>query len=374
MTFQAICESGFNARRGAKTLPSALFAAALILFLAAPSPAAQDGPFLPNYPVTASTVPANGDVNPYGVAFVPNGFAGGGSLTPGNVLVSNFNNSSNLQGTGTTIVDIQTSGTQSLFFQGQGLLGLTTALNILRKGVVLVGNFPSPDGTCGNSSAGSILVINSQGAQIGALTDPNIDGPWDSAVIDEGNTAKLFVTNALSGTVARLNLAVSATGVTIQSSTQIASGYMHQCDAVTFVDAPAGLVYDASTDTLYVASTLDNAVYAVANASTTSGGGGTGTIVYQDAQHLHGALAMAAAPNGHLLVSNNDVINVDQHQPSEIVEFTKAGQFVKELSVDPTLGASFGLSTQAANNSGSAAFAYVNDVTSTLSIWKLPIN
>ena len=49
-----------------------------------------------------STVPANGDVNPYGVAFVPNGFPTGGPLEPGDVLVSNFNNSANLQGTGTT--------------------------------------------------------------------------------------------------------------------------------------------------------------------------------------------------------------------------------------------------------------------------------
>jgi len=43
-----------------------------------------------------------------------------------------------------------------------------------------------------------------------------------------------------------------------------------------------------------------------------------------------------AAPNGHLLVSNNDTVNSDPKQPSEIVEFTKEGEFVKELSVDPS--------------------------------------
>ena len=47
----------------------------------------------------------NGDVNPYGVAFVPDRFnAGAGPLKTGDILISNFNNAKNLQGTGTTIV------------------------------------------------------------------------------------------------------------------------------------------------------------------------------------------------------------------------------------------------------------------------------
>src|SRR5271165_1061262 len=61
--------------------------------------------FLPSPVRTVSTVPANGDLNPYGVAFVPRHFdRGSGPLKHGDILVSNFNNSSNLQGTGTTIV------------------------------------------------------------------------------------------------------------------------------------------------------------------------------------------------------------------------------------------------------------------------------
>src|SRR5690349_2256192 len=59
----------------------------------------------------ASTVPANGDVNPYGVSVVPTTT---GNLVAGDVLVSNFNASSNLQGTGTTIVQIAPTGAVSL--------------------------------------------------------------------------------------------------------------------------------------------------------------------------------------------------------------------------------------------------------------------
>jgi hypothetical protein len=48
-------------------------------------------PFLPS-PQNISTVPPNGDQNPYGVAFVPEDFKGnGGPLQPGDILVSNFN-------------------------------------------------------------------------------------------------------------------------------------------------------------------------------------------------------------------------------------------------------------------------------------------
>jgi len=59
-----------------------------------------------------STVPANGDVNPYGVARVPRTQ---GRLVEGNFLVSNFNNAANQQGTGTTIVQMQPNGSMQLF-------------------------------------------------------------------------------------------------------------------------------------------------------------------------------------------------------------------------------------------------------------------
>ena len=59
-------------------------------------------PIVPNLPngafQTVTTVPANGDLNPYGVAFVPPGFPSGGSLSPGDILVSNFNSSPNTRG------------------------------------------------------------------------------------------------------------------------------------------------------------------------------------------------------------------------------------------------------------------------------------
>lgn len=360
---------------GAKAIVKVMLVASALLLLPAGILLGHDddSPFLPNPVRSVSTVPTNGDLNPYGVAFVPRGFPAG-AATRGNILVSNFNDSGNVQGTGTTIVDIPPNGPATVFFQGPSGLGLTTALNILRKGFVLVGNFPAagplncpaPPGT-----AGSILVIDNNGKQAGTIANSLINGPWDSALFDGGESAKLFVSNALTGTVVRLDLSVTASGVTVNGTTQIASGYGHQCDSVTFVDAPTGLVYDAERDVLYVASTVDNAIFAIGDAGDTTKDRGMGRLVYSDAVHLHGPLGMAQAPNGHLVVSNNDAINADPNQPSELVEFTKAGQFVKQISLDPSTGGSFGLAIQSSGDR--AKLAAVDDNQNILLIWSLQL-
>src|SRR6202162_1091544 len=76
----------------------------------------EDNPIIPGLQIV-STIPANGDQNPYGAAYVPSGFAQGGPLSPGDLLVSNFNDSSNAQGSGTTIAKLAPDGHLSTFFQ-----------------------------------------------------------------------------------------------------------------------------------------------------------------------------------------------------------------------------------------------------------------
>src|SRR5260370_39490451 len=75
--------------------------------LAAPAGAA---PFISTFHrinTVSSAVPRDGDVNPYGVAVVLRSV---GRLRAGDILVSNFNNGQNLQGTGTTVVQISPQG------------------------------------------------------------------------------------------------------------------------------------------------------------------------------------------------------------------------------------------------------------------------
>jgi uncharacterized protein (TIGR03118 family) len=315
---------------------------------------------------TFSTVPANGDQNPYGVAFVPQDIQSGGVLQPGDVLISNFNDNANVQGTGSTIVRISADGQQSVFFQGGPGLGLTTALGVLKSGFVIVGNVPTSNGT---AQQGSLLILDSNGNVVTQLTDSSLNGPWDLALNDQGNLAQVFVSNVLSGSVTRINLSIPAGSTPIvESETPIASGYASQTDPNALVVGPTGLAFDPSSGTLYVASTADNGIYAIANAGTAGSDQGMGQLVVQDNTHLHGPLGLALAPNGDLIVSNGDAINADPNQPNELDEFTTTGQFVGQFQVDNgNSGAAFGVAVS--SDSGEIRFAAVDDNTNTLDLW-----
>jgi hypothetical protein len=341
----------------------------------------DEGAFLPRF-IVSSTIPANGDLNPYGVAFVPAGFPAGGRIAPGDVLVSNFNNLNNLQGTGKTIIKLTPNGTvapsvtpgssgnATTFFMS-GLGGLSTALGVLREGLVLVGNVPTTDGTIGTISQGSLQVINRNGDMVQTLNDSVfLDSPWDLTINDDGDRAQVFVSNVLSGTVSRLDIAVSSAGITILHKTEIAIGYTHQPNAAALVLGPTGLAYDKEADVLYVASTADNKIFAVAHAGTASSFVVKGTPIF-DNPHLRGPLALAFAPNGDLLTANGDAVNGDPTHPSEVVEFTKSGEFIRELNVDAGQGGAFGLATVLARHPR-FNFAAVDDVPNTISVYSLP--
>jgi hypothetical protein len=315
-----------------------------------------------------STVPANGDQNPYGVAFVPSGFRGRGVLRSGDILVSNFNNGANVQGTGSTIVRITPQGGTSVFFQGPPGLGLTTALGVLKNGFVLVGSVPTQNGTAGTIQPGALFVLDANGNVVAKLTGPKLDSPWDLTVNDNGVFAQVFVANVVSGTVTRLDMVVppgfGAPFVLRQAV--IASGFQSQPNGPALILGPTGLAFDARTDTLFVASTADNAVFAIPNAAVTGMNGGTGKAIFKD-PHLRGPLGLVLAPNGDLIVANGDAVNGDPTQPSELVEFTTQGQFVGQFSVDPGSGGAFGLAVT--NDNGVLRLAAVDDVTNSLEVW-----
>ncbi len=341
---------------------------------------ADDGAFLPRL-VMSSTIPANGDLNPYGVAFVPLDFPSGGAIKPGDVLISNFNNLNNLQGTGTTIVKLTpdgtiapsvtpgTSGNATTFFTSH-LAGLDTALGVLRKGFVIVGNVPTTDGTINTISQGSLQVIDRHGKLVNTLNDGAfLDSPWDLAINDNGDTAQVFVSNVLSGTVSRLDLAVGTSKVTVLHKTEIAVGYAHQPNAAALVLGPTGLAYDKANDVLFVASTADNQVFAVPHAGTAVSFVIKGTPVFAN-PNLRGPLALEFAPNGNLLTANGDAVNPDPAHPSEIVEFTTSGVFIREFNVDASQGGAFGIAT-VLSGAPRFNFAAVDDVPNIISVYFL---
>jgi uncharacterized protein (TIGR03118 family) len=317
-----------------------------------------------------TTGPTAGDQNPYGIAFVPSGIKPGGVLQAGDLLVSNFNNSANVQGTGSTIMRITPQGGTSVFFQGPPGLGLTTALGVLKSGFVIVGSVPTTAGTAATIQPGSLLILDSNGHMVDKLTDSTLlDSPWDLTINQDGNEAHVFVSNVVSGTVSRIDLNIPAQGKpVVESITRIGSGFMSQPNTTALILGPTGLAFDAKTDTLYVASTADNAIFAIHDAAQTHHDHGTGKLIFKD-PHLRGPLGLVLAPNGDLIAANGDAMNPDPNgkETSELVEFTPHGKFVGEFSIDPNPGGAFGVAVTVEN--GQLRIAAVNDNTNSVDLF-----
>ncbi len=350
----------------------AIFGAALIMLLAGTiAPAQTTQSIFPLFPASVSTIPSNGDVNPYGVVIVPKTLPAGAGLQRGDILVSNFNNNENLQGLGTTIIRVsKISGVSTFYTSASSKTGLTAALGVLSNGWVLIGNLPTADGTPATVQPGNLSVLNRAGNFLGTIgTLSTVDGPWGMAVDDTGTggtgVAHVFVSNVLSGTVSRFDLTYSPGNLSATVIT-LAQGFTHRTDPAALVLGPSGLAYEASSNTLLVALSTDNAVYQIPNAATTNSTQ-SATLLFQDLVHLHGPLDIAILPDGHLVIANSDGSNLDPNQPSELAEFTPQGQFVGQMPVDPNNGGAFGVGINSVGW-GTFRMAYVDDNANTLTI------
>ena len=333
--------SGTEAGAGAAQISVADAAAASTLTPAAGSFLAGKGTIT----VLGSTTPTNGDENPYAIWPVT---ANVGSVKSGDVLIDNFNNSSNNQGTGTTIVDLHANGTQNVFAQlpqtlsgCTGGVGLTTAMVQLKTGWVIVGSLPSSDGKTATAQAGCLIVLSPAGKVAETLSEPYLAGPWDAAVQDDGNTASLFVTNTLvgvtasttgkvnQGDVVRLSLSQTSTSAPkITAESVVATGFPESPDAAAFIKGPTGLALSAS-GTLYVADNLGNRITSVPSALTRTSADGVGSTLTSGGQ-LSGPLGLVIAPDGDLLAANAT--------NGKIVEITPAGKQVGEYYADDSIG------------------------------------
>ena len=190
---------------------------ALLALLLPGRPAHADPGFSrPFLPLQVSTSPANGDLNPYGLAFVPHDIPTGGLLKPGQILISNFNDTM-LQGRGSTIITIDPrNGQTGLFFQGTPPIGFTNALGVVHAGLVFAGSVSTTDGTSATAQSGGLFVLDVNGNVVTNLgTKELINGPWGLAINDRGGSARLFVSNVFDGTITRLNVTFGNGGITV---------------------------------------------------------------------------------------------------------------------------------------------------------------
>lgn len=326
-----------------------------------------------------STVPKIGDINPYGMAVVP---TTKGSLKAGDILVSNFNDKKNMQGTGTTIMQISPKGRKSVFatltpsnLHGScpGGVGLTTALSVLRSGWVIVGSLPTANGMSKTAQAGCLIVVNSSGKAVKTISGGPIAGPWDMTAVDQGSKATLFVTNVLNGTVAaspktvllgtivRIGLSTGGSSPSMTSETVIGNGFPERTDPGALVVGPTGVALGPN-GTLYVANSVVNKITAISSAMTRTHATRGRTV--SSGGNLNDPLGLAIAPGGDILEVNGSDGN--------LVELTPGGAQVAVKMIDtspvpPGLngnGTLFGLVPAP----GAAGVYFVDDGTNTLNI------
>jgi hypothetical protein len=379
---------------GASTVAAVTLAATTLAAGATPAgaagPSTSARPFLARFStvtVGTSTVPGNGDVNPYGIVVVRRS---AGDEEAGATLVSNFNDAANAQGTGTTIVQISATGKRTVFARISspalpgacpGGIGLTTALTVLPGGWVVVGSLPTVGGKPTTAMAGCLLVLNDHGQVVETWSGAPINGPWDLTAVSSGDRAELFVTNVLNGTVAaagphpsrqpggvvdrgtvvRLDVSLRP-GVlpTVTSETVVATGFPERTDPAALVMGPTGVALGRD-GTLYVADTVGNRIAAVADAGTRVTPEHHGGRTVSAGGALVGPLGVALAPNGDVLAANGG--------NGDLVEVTPAGTQVDSVLLDasgtpPGAGALFGLALP----EGDHGVLFVDDATNNLEL------
>jgi hypothetical protein len=294
---------------------------------------------LHRHTLLTSTVTDNGDLNPYAIVVAP---VSAGKIKADDVLVDNFNNVSNLQGTGTTIIDYSPATKKTTLFAKlpqqvdgcPGGVGLSTAMVMLKSGWVIVGSTPSKDGTTRTKGDGCLFVLDPGGNLVATWAGPNIEDPWGNmAVDDRGTSASLFVSMAgfdvpapsvrdpatgapvivRKATVLRIDIATpDGKPPAITSQTVIASGLPQKADLDNFLFGPTGVALGAD-GTLYVSNAVENSIVKIADAKTRTTSAGTGTVVTSNGLIVD-PLSLIMAPNGHLLSTNGlngQIVEID---------------------------------------------------------------
>jgi hypothetical protein len=303
--------------------------------------------------VIGTTVdPANGAQNPYGLTVAPLTI---GKLTKGDLVVCNFNASSNVQGTGESIVALHPVPNADPIHVSsiEALIGCDAlALDI--------------DGTIWAAAmvANDNPVIASTGKLLSNIKGKPFDQPWGQVLARHKSRSAFYETNAGTGSVVRINLGAKFT------YDVIATGFPVNHGKPGTVLAPSGLAYDASVDTLYFADGKNNTIVAFKNVSKIPKGGikaidngmkfsgpsaGDARIVFSG-KPLNGPISTALLPNGNLVVGNT----LDPTGKNLILEISSAGKLLDVRNVDKgAAGSIFGMI--ATGTSISDAKVYFND-------------
>ncbi len=305
-----------------------------------------------------STVdPVTGDSNPYGLDVAK---VTGGKLTAGDLVVCDFNDSANVQGTGTSIIALHpTVGASPRHIVSSSYLTGCDALAMSPAGPIWAAAFSHNDNPI-ISASGMVLT-------------PLFQGPWHhpfgQAFVPPVNSISVpafYVSNAADGSLVRVAIFAGPRF----AFTTIAHGFPVNGGAPGSILGPSGLNYQVAGDRLYVVDGTNNALYAIdniskieANGFTVNAGGTTFSgkfaadahVIYRGAP-LNGPISSAIFPGGNIVLGNT----LDPNGTNLMVEISPSGHLLATKNVDTgAAGALFGM--VATGTSASDVKLYFND-------------
>ena len=294
--------------------------------------------------------PTNGDQNPYGLAIAP---ATSGLLTAGDIVICNFNNSANVQGTGTTVEFIHPTpgSTGQRFAQGASLLGCGATAVLPDDRVAVTAKI-----------ANDVVIFTSSGATQTTFSGAPFNGPWGAAYANSASKPAIYVANANDGSLVRINVL----GANTYSTETIATGFTVNGGAPGSIFAPYGMAYNPANDTLYIAETNTSKLVAIAGISNVAAGG----IAVSNNDSTFGGPSGSSVsvvfsgsplnnPLGDTLLANGNIVLVNSSD-NVMSDISTAGHVAGTLVLDAgPAGALF--SVAAATNAGGQQIVYFND-------------
>lgn len=319
---------------------------------------------LTNTTTIGSTVDAaNGDSNPYGLAIAP---LTAGKMTAGDLVVCNFNSNSSTDasGQGTTIEDLSpVAGSKPVrIAQDPSLKGCDALAINPGKGAIWAAAYTANDNPIFSPSGSLVTTLATAykwaqpwgqiyAAPMTSSTMSGSSGYGSGTTTTTASTSAFYISQAQNGSIVQAN--ITSTGIVYNT---IATGFPVNTASQYGILAPAGLTYNASTDTLYVVSSDTNSIVAFSSVSTIPAGGvvvATGMnnaltfsgpsanqahVVYSGTP-LNYPVSAALLYNGDLVVGNTGDNNMVEINPS-------TGMMVGTKSVDSgAAGAIFGIAT-----------------------------
>ena len=299
--------------------------------------------------------PATGDLNPYGLDIAK---VTSGKIQAGDLVVCDFNDSSNVQGTGTAILALHPAlGSHPVHIASAASL---TGCNALAM---------SPAGPIWNAafSANDNPIVSGNGAVLTTLSQETWHHPFGQAFAPPLNASSVpafYVSNAGDGSLVRVYV---EPGPTFKFST-IVTGFPVNHGVPGSILGPSGLNYQPMNDRLYIVDGTNNALYAIdhisrivshgiaVNGFSFSGPQASAAHVIFHGHPLNGPISSALLFNGNIVLGNT----LDPNGENLMVEISPTGQLLFVRNVDAgAAGSIFGM--VASGTSLATTKLYFND-------------